>query len=181
MRKSLKNLVLSSLFIGIAFVLQNFLGLKLWNLKFNLSIIVFILAGFYLGPLWTVAIAMLSDVLGALLVPTGVYFFPFTLTAGLSGLLFGLLGSAFVSDVHARYPEERNAISCFSIIGTIFLNELVVTFFLNTLFISILFGVPFGSLIGPRGLQALVNCVAYPFLAILCMEIISSLEKQRLR
>ena len=55
--------------------------------------LIFSIAGWSLGPIWAMGTAIASDLIGVFLNPTGTgqFFLGYTLTAGLSGLVYGLL------------------------------------------------------------------------------------------
>jgi ECF transporter S component (folate family) len=49
------------------------------------------LSAILLGPKYSTFIATFADIIGALLFPTGSYFYGFTITALLTGIVYGLL------------------------------------------------------------------------------------------
>ena len=84
----------------------------------------------------------LADLLGALLFPIGAYFPGFTLTAFLTGLVFGLF-------LYGKQSFPR-------VLGAVLLNQLLLSLLLNTFWISVLYGSPFGPLLVTRLLQCAV-------------------------
>jgi ECF transporter S component (folate family) len=100
MKKSLdlRYLVLAGLFAALDIVCSRFLPVYFlppgtFLIRTGLQFLVFALAGWTIGPGWAMGAAMTADVIGVLLNPTGTgQFFPgYTLTAGLSGLMYGLI------------------------------------------------------------------------------------------
>ena len=87
---SLQILVTCSLLIGMAVVMNRFLGVNNQVVQISLNFVpIFIAAAMY-GPIMGGTCAALADVIGSLLFPFGAYFFPFTVSAFLTGLIFGL-------------------------------------------------------------------------------------------
>jgi ECF transporter S component (folate family) len=81
-------------------------------------------------------VGALGDFIGAVLFPIGPYFPGFTLTAFLTGTVFGLF-------LHKRQTILR-------ILGAVAVNQLVLSLLLQTLWISLLYGSPYGPLLLTR-------------------------------
>jgi ECF transporter S component (folate family) len=97
-RFELRYLVLAALFAALDIVCTRllppyFLPPGTFLVRVGLQFLVFALAGWTIGPAWAMGAAMSSDVVGVLINPTGTgQFFPgYTLTAGLSGLMYGFI------------------------------------------------------------------------------------------
>ncbi|MDR0293485.1 MAG: folate family ECF transporter S component [Oscillospiraceae bacterium] len=106
----LRSLILAALFAGLDIVCTRllpayYLPPGTFLVRVGLQFLVFALAGWTLGPGWAMGAAMVSDVVGVLINPTGTgQFFPgYTLTAGLSGLAYGLI-------LHKRAPAFWRAV-----------------------------------------------------------------------
>lgn len=89
------------------------------------------------GPWWAAGTSALGDLIGSLLFPTGAYFPGFTVTAAMTGAIFGLL-------LYRHRPSVRD---CFF---AALANEAIVTLLLNTAMISIVFGPKFMPLLLTR-------------------------------
>jgi ECF transporter S component (folate family) len=94
----LRCLILAGLFAAFAIVCVRllpvyFLPPGTWLVRVDLQFLMFAMAGWIIGPGWALGAAMVSDVAGAMINPTGAgVFFPgYALTAGLSGLMYGLI------------------------------------------------------------------------------------------
>ena len=174
-----QRIALMGLLIALHVILGNLIALKLWNLKLNIVVATYLVAGFLFGPAYAAVIGALGDLVGALVFPVGVYFFPFTITAAISGYIFGSLGRDMFKDIKTRTRDDRSDITYIVIIGRVMLNEIVITLVLNTLFISQLYGVKLASLISVRALQALIDCVIYPVLILVLFEALESLYRSR--
>jgi len=90
MNKS-KRILLCALFIASCIVLGRILSIRTTIITIGFSFVPIMLGAIILGPKYSTFIATISDVIGALLFPTGSYFFGFTITAFLTGLTYGLL------------------------------------------------------------------------------------------
>ena len=97
-RYELRALILAGLFAGLDIICTRllpayYLPPGTFLVRAGLQAVIFGLAGWILGPGWAMGAAMASDVIGVLINPTGTgQFFPgYTLTAGLSGLMYGLI------------------------------------------------------------------------------------------
>ena len=87
----------------------------------------------------------LADFVGALLFPIGAYFPGFTLTAFLTGMVYGLF-------LYKRQSLPR-------ILGAVAVNQFILSLLLNTLWISVLYGSPFGPLLVTRLVQSAILTV----------------------
>lgn len=87
----LKKLVLASLLLACQIILGRFLSIKTPIIVISFAFIPKILSGILLGPWWTMLLGVLSDLIGALLFPFGAYFVGYTISSGLTGLIYGLL------------------------------------------------------------------------------------------
>ena len=102
-----------------------------------------LLSAIWLGPKYTVVIAGISDVIGAILFPFGEFFIGFTISSILSGLIYGLI----------LYKKEEE-LSGKELIIRLIIANLIVTLFvyigLNTLWLSIMYDKAFFVLLGTR-------------------------------
>ncbi len=90
MNKS-KRILLCSLLLASTIVLGRILSIRTPIITIGFSFVPIMLSAIILGPKYSTFIATLSDVIGALLFPTGSFFFGFTITAFLTGLTYGLI------------------------------------------------------------------------------------------
>ena len=127
---------------AVEIVLNRFLSVNAWNIKIGFSFIPVVIAAMLYGPTGGGIVAALGDFLGAILFPIGAYFPGFTLTAFLTGAVFGLF-------LHREQTLPRIA-------GAVAVNQFILSLFLNTLWISILYGSPYIPLLGTRVLQSIL-------------------------
>ena len=137
-----KILTLTGLLIASEVVLSRFLSINAWNIRIGFGFLPIALAGMLLGPLYAGIAAAAADVLGAVLFPTGPFFPGFTLTAFLTGAVFGIF-----------LFKKR---SPFRVLCAVLINQLVLSLLLNSLWISILYGSPFLPLLGTRAVQTAI-------------------------
>ena len=148
--------------IALEIVLSRFLSINAWNIKIGFSFVPVVVAAILLGPMQAAIVAALADFLGAVLFPIGAYFPGFTLTAFLTGLVFGLF-------LHKKT-------GFINIILAVAVNQLILSLLLNTLWISILYGSPYVPLLATRAVQAVILSVVQILGILLILKV---LEKQR--
>ena len=111
-------------------------------------------------------VGALVDFIGAILMPTGAYFPGFTVTAAITGLVFGLL-------LYKKINFPRIVIAVLS-------TQLVCGLLLNTLFISILYTKAFTALLATRAIQFVVMSVVEIIFAELALDRAKLLQKVKL-
>ena len=134
---SLQKLALSALLLAFDVVFTRVLALNTPLVKMGFGFAAVALCAMLYGPAWTALVAGLGDLIGALLFPTGAYFPGFTLTAALTGLIFGLC----LYRREVRWPSALLAA---------FLNCLLVTLLLNTAMIVVFFKASLPVLLASR-------------------------------
>jgi ECF transporter S component (folate family) len=128
-----KKILISSFLLASTIVLARFLALKTPIISINFSFVPLILAAIILGPKDTSIIALLADIIGALLFPSGAYFIGFTISSFLTGLIYGLLLYNKNGLVLNKKFYLRLLISI--LLVTIFINGI-----LNTIWVMIIIG-----------------------------------------
>jgi ECF transporter S component (folate family) len=86
-----KKIILCALFLSSTIVLGRILSIRTPIITIGFSFVPIMLSAIILGPKYSTFIATLADIIGALVFPTGSFFFGFTITAFLTGLTYGLL------------------------------------------------------------------------------------------
>ncbi len=141
-KNQLKKLVQVAVLISAEILLSRFLSISTFNMKIGFGFLPIALAGMLYGPLWAGGAAALADLLGATLFPIGPYFPGFTLTAGLTGLAYGLL-----------LYKKRTWLRIILCVAAITLGFGLC---LNSYWISLLYGKGFIALLPSRLLQSAV-------------------------
>ena len=89
---SVRNLTLMGVLVAFQFILTRFLGIPISpGKRISFAFLPIAFAGYAMGPISAAMVNGVADILGALLVPQGgTIHFGFTLTAVLSGLIYGI-------------------------------------------------------------------------------------------
>ena len=147
-----RTLTTLAMLTTVEIVLSRFLSLSAWNVKIGFSFIPIVVAAVLYGPIAAGVVGALGDFIGAILFPIGAYFPGFTLTAFLTGCVFGLF-------LHKKQGWPQ----CIAAVG---INQFILSLFLNTLWISILYGSPYGPLLATR----VVQCVILTVVQLVCIR-----------
>jgi ECF transporter S component (folate family) len=123
---SLKELLIISLLIAMEFVLSRFLSISTSIVKIGFNFIPIAIIAMWYGPLKAGIAAALSDFLGAMIAPIGPYFPGFTLTAFLTGVIYGIF-------LYKREKSWSN-ISLAAITVSLVLTLVLDSFWLHTLY-----------------------------------------------
>lgn len=139
-----KKVVLSGLLLAVLIVFSRFVSIKTPILVISFSYIPIMLSAILLGPLYSTLIAGLGDLIGALLFPFGAYFPGFTITAALSGLVYGLL----LYSKNSKYFTGKNLIIRLIISSIIVLG--IIDLPIYSLMIHLLYSKAFMAVLIPR-------------------------------
>ena len=150
--KSITNLALLT---ALEIVLSRFLSFSVWNVKIGFSFVPIAVAAMLYGPLAAGITAALADFLGAVLFPIGPYFPGFTLTAALTGLVFGY------------FLKKENSVR--STACAVLIVQFLLGLLLNTFWIHLLYSSPFVPLLATRvvqsGIISAAQIIVIPILA----------------
>ena len=89
--KKIRKIIISALLLAAAIVINRFLSINTSILSIGFTFVPLMLAGIILGWKYSLTIAGLADLIGALLFPFGTYFVGYTISSVLTGLVYGLL------------------------------------------------------------------------------------------
>ena len=156
-RFTTRMLTTLALLTAMEIVLSRFLSINAWNIKIGFSFLPVVVAAILFGPLQAAVVAALGDFIGALLFPIGAYFPGFTLTAFLTGCVYGFF-------LHRKQGWLQ-------VIASVGINQFVLSLFLNTLWISVLYGSPYGPLL----LTRIVQCAILTVVQLVCILPIAKL------
>ncbi len=163
-RISTKDLVIMAVLIAVEIVLSRFLSISAWNTKIGFAFVPVVIAAVLLGPVYAGIVGAVADLLGAVLFPIGAYFPGFTLTAFLTGLVYGLF-------LHKEQTVLR-------VIGAVAINQGILSLFLNTFWISVLYGSPFKPLLITRLPQTGILTVVQIVVIIVIAKVIPRIKKE---
>lgn len=145
----IKKIVLSSMLLAILIIFSRFISIKTEILVISLSFIPIIMSAIWLGYKYSALIALLGDLIGAILFPFGPYFPGFTLSATISGIIYGI----FLYNKGSQLTSKR-------LIIRLILSSMLVLFgvniFLTSFWIHILYGKAYIVVIASRAITQLV-------------------------
>lgn len=112
----LKKIIVAGLLLAATIVLSRFLSIRTPITTIGLSFVPATLAGMLLGPWWSIFVSGLADLIGALLFPSGAFFPGYTLTALITGFIYGI----FLANSYKKTAKQV-------LVRAIFAHLLVVT------------------------------------------------------
>lgn len=131
------------------------------TIKIGLGYLITALLGMLYGPFTAALAAGSGDLIKYLLKPDGAYFFGFTLTAMLGGVVYGVF----------FYREKCTIPRAIASKATV---SLLLNCLLNTVWVSWLYGMPFLGALGPRVIK---NLMALPFEIVLLYIVLNGMNK----
>lgn len=137
----IKKTAVSGLLIALDVLFTRVLAVNTPIMKIGLGFLAVGICAVLYGPIWAAVCGALGDLLGSLVFPTGAYFPGFTLTAAVTGLIFGLMMKKY---------------SVGKAVAAAALNVVLVTFFSNTAMLAYLSGAEFSRLLEARAVQIAV-------------------------
>lgn len=132
-----------ALLIALEIILSRLLSLSTPIVKISFAFIPVAICGMLYGPLCAGAVGGLSDIIGVALFPNGIYFPGFTLSAILSGVIYGV----FLKNSYNNLTSLIIAVS---------INRILISLCLTTFWLSLLTNISFNILISTRIIQNLV-------------------------
>lgn len=163
--KNIKMLVMIAMMTALEVVLSRLLSIQIGDsLKFAFNFVPVCVAAYLYGPFASLLVAALGDFLGSLLFPVGTPFYGFTVTAALTGLVFGLF-------LHKKYGFLR-------ILFSVILVQAALTIFLDALWFNIFYGTPYFVAVVTRCIKAGVMVVVQCVTLNLILPIMSRIRRQ---
>lgn len=126
-KQNTTRLIVIALLVALEIILTRFLSINTPFLRIGFGFLPIAMIGILYGPLWAGASYALGDILGMLIFPSGPFFPGFTISAFLTGLVYGMF-------LH-RKPVSRKRVLMASGIVCILINLC-----LDTLWLYILMG-----------------------------------------
>ncbi|WP_298841230.1 folate family ECF transporter S component [Clostridium sp.] len=157
--KNTRIFIFMGLLISIQIVLTRFFSIQTPIVRIGFGFIPLVIASVMFGPVLGGITAAFSDILGMMLFPSGVYFPGFTLSALLSGIIYGIL----------LYKKPK---TMFRIIIAVSIIIIFVDLGLNTYWLSIITGKGVVALFIPRLIKSIImlpiqSLLIYSFLKFL--------------
>lgn len=151
--------------IALEVVLSRFLSIPIGTtLKFGFNFVPICVAAYLYGPVASLIVGGLGDFLGAVMFPSNTFYYGFTLTALLTGLIFGLF-------LHKKYNFVR-------ILLSVLIVQIALTIFLDALWFNIYYGSPYTVMLATRAIKAGVMVVVQCVTLNLILPIMSKISRQ---
>ena len=152
-RISTETIVITAFMIALEIVLSKLVSINISFLRIGFGILPIIILAILYGPIWSGVAYSIGDVIGGFLFPTGAFFPGFTVTAFLSGLLYGLV--LYKKKITVARALAANALVC-----------VLCNLLLNTYWLTFIIGKGFTVLFVSRAVKELV---AIPVLAAITL------------
>lgn len=139
----IKKIILSAMLLAILIIFSRFVSIKTEILVISMSFIPIMMSAIWLGYKYSTLIALLGDLLGAILFPFGPYFPGFTLSAAISGAIYGIF-----------LYNKGNQLESKKLIIRLILSSILVLFvvniFITSFWIHILYGKAYVAVMASR-------------------------------
>ena len=140
-------LVCVALLIALDVILTRFLSIQTQFLRIGFGFLPIAIAGMAFGPVWGGICGGVGDILGMIIYPSGAYFPGFTLTACLTGIIFGIF-------LFRKYNIIR-------LIGAAAFVCVILNLLLDTLWLDIMYGSGYLALLPARAVKCFLNIPIY--------------------
>ena len=163
-----RRLCVIAVLIAMQIVLGRIAAINVGSyLKISFGFIPIAICGILTGPFWTLLMAAVCDILGALLFPTGAFYWGFTLVAAVGGLIYGLF----------LYNRKENIIRC--LLCTLAI-ALICNILLNTVFLC-----QIGAMVSPGNegfwpvmwTRILKNLIQFPVNGLILFAVWKALQR----
>lgn len=164
-RFSTRMIAVLSILVALEIIIARFGTIRpTESIKISLDFIPIVVAAVLFGSVPAVVMSILADILGAFLFPVGPFFPGFTVTAALTGLIYGLL-------LHKKQTFPR-------IVLAVLLQQLVCSLVVNTFWLHVLYGMPYLPTMAARLVQCAVVTALQLVLIPLIVKTIQTMEKR---
>lgn len=149
----LKKVVLAGLLVATSVVFNRFFSIKTPIVQISFSFIPHIIIATIFGPWWSMLLFGLSDLIGALLFPFGAYFVGYTVSAVLSGFIYGIF-------LH-RKKKISNKSYLLRLILSCILSNLICNLVLNSVWVVITTKKALAVLLPTRAIKVAITTPIY--------------------
>lgn len=144
----IKKIVLSAMLLAILIILSRFISIETQFLVISFSFIPIMMSAIWLGPKYSMIISLLGDLIGAILFPFGQYFPGFTISAAISGLIYGIF-------LYNNKEKSDKKFTLMLIISSILVLG-IVNILINSFWLHILYGKAYLVIISTRVIAQVV-------------------------
>ena len=164
---------MTALLIAMQIVLRRILSFNTLMNSVGFGFVPIVISAMCYGPVNSVIVYSIADIIGSILWPTGPYFPGFTLTAAISGLIYGLL--------LYKKPQKTSTAILLSFVASL-LVALIATLGLNLFWLCNFFDLSLAALLPSRISQAAVNIPVHTVItSLMWLKLYPMLEKTVLR
>ncbi|WP_159648746.1 folate family ECF transporter S component [Erysipelothrix aquatica] len=157
-----KKIAVMAMFVAIQIVVSRLLSVTTPITKISFTFIPLAVTGYLMGVKISMLIAIIADLIGATLLPSGPYFPGFTVSAAVTGAAWGMLKG-----------KDKPWLW---VIGISFFHFAFVSLLLNSTWIYMMGGKAFSAIIGPRVLK---SAIMLPLEIIINGSLITALQRQK--
>ena len=150
-----ETMVITAFMIALSVVLSKLVSINISFLRIGFGFLPIAVLGILYGPAVAAVGYGLADLIGAFLFPTGTFFPGFTVSAVLTGLIFGFV-------LHGKEVTIKRALTASALVC------LLVNLLLNTYWLTFLLGKGFEVLLASRAVKELV---AIPVMTLLIVAV----------
>ncbi len=150
-----QTLVFTAFMTALSVVLSKLVSINISFLRIGFGFLPIAVLAIMYGPVVAAVGYGLADIIGAFLFPTGTFFPGFTLSAVLTGLIFGFV--LYGKEVTIKRALIASALVC-----------LLINLLLNTYWLTFILGKGFNVLLASRAVKEIV---AIPIMALLTVAV----------
>ncbi len=155
-KSNTERLLITAILIALEVILTRFVAINTPMLRIGFGFLPMVLVAILYGPWWAGGAYALSDFLGSMVFPTGAYFPGFTLSACITGIIYGFF-------LYRRKITWINSLLAVTIV------LLGVNLLLNTAWLTIILGKGYLALLPARFIKELI-CIPIDTLLILVVN-----------
>lgn len=163
-KPDIKMIAVIGIMIALEIVLHRFLSIQTPTVQIHFGFVPIVIIAMLYGPFYSGLAWAMADVIGTLMFPTGALFFGFTLTAFLSGVIFGIF----------LYKSKSNVLN--TVIPVLLIN-IFLTLLLDMFWLYMITGQGFLILLPQR----LIKCAFMIPTQIICTFLIKKYSSKIIR
>ena len=145
-------LVTLAMLLALEIVLSRFLSIQTPITRIGFGFVPLVIAGILFGPVPAAIVAVLADILGALLFPIGACYPPLTVTSLLVGLTYGFF-------LYKKGFDPKNVKDWIRVVACVIVRQGIWALLLQSYWLSLLQGITYAQSITIRVPQVLILAV----------------------
>lgn len=165
-----KMITTLGMLLALEIVLSRFLSIQTPITRIGFGFVPLVVAGTLYGPVPAAILAVLADVLGALLFPIGAYYPPLTITSCLVGLTYGMF-------LYKKSFDPKNAADWIRVVLCVIVRQGVLALLLQSFWLSRLQGITYMQCLVTRIPQVLILAAVEIILIPVLIKLADMLKK----